>query len=132
MTPRTGAAGESAQLDNANLLEMARLQTRPLMAATPNSTSTFLPAVGAARTGSLQSFYGQTVSYVGSRTNVVQVSLTAQEAALQEVKLKRESFSGVNLDEEAANLIRYQQAYQASSKVIQVAQEIFQSLLDLR
>ncbi|GGX91583.1 flagellar hook-associated protein FlgK [Vogesella alkaliphila] len=132
VTPRTGAASESAQLDNANLLEMARLQTRPLMAATPNSTSTFMPAVGAARTGSLQSFYGQTVSYVGSRTNVVQVSLTAQEAALQEVKLKRESLSGVNLDEEAANLIRYQQAYQASSKVIQVAQEIFQSLLDLR
>ena len=131
VTPRTGAASESAQLDNANLLEMARLQTRPLMAATPNSTVTFLPAVGAARTGSLQSFYGQTASYVGSRTNVVQVSLTAQEAALQEVKLKRESLSGVNLDEEAANLIRYQQAYQASSKVIQVAQEIFKSLLDL-
>jgi len=131
VTPRTGASGESAQLDNANLLEMARLQTRPLMAATPNSTSTFMPAVGAARTGSLQSFYGQTVSYVGSRTNVVQVSLTAQEAALLEVKLKKESFSGVNLDEEAANLIRYQQAYQASSKVIQVAQEIFKSLLDL-
>ncbi len=132
VTPRTGATVESAQLDNANLLEMARLQTRPLMAATPNSTSTFLPAVGAARTGSLQSFYGQAVSYVGSRTNVVQVSLAAQEAALKEVKLQRESFSGVNLDEEAANLIRYQQAYQASSKVIQVAQEMFQSLLDLR
>ncbi|GHD76227.1 flagellar hook-associated protein FlgK [Vogesella fluminis] len=132
VTPRTGAASESAQLDNANLLEMARVQTRPLMAATPNSTTTFWPATGAARTGNLQSFYGQTVSYVGSRTNVVQVSQTAQEAALQEVKLKRESFSGVNLDEEAANLIRYQQAYQASSKVIQTAQEMFRSLLDLR
>lgn len=79
----------------------------------------------------MQTFYGQVVSYVGSRTNVVQVSKQAQDAALQEVKLKKESFSGVNLDEEAANLLRYQQAYQASSKVIQAAQEMFQTLLQI-
>ncbi|MDC7691592.1 flagellar hook-associated protein FlgK [Vogesella indigofera] len=132
ITPRTGAVSELAQMDNANLLEMARLQTRPLMAATPNSTTTFLPATGATRTANLQSFYGQTISYIGSRTNVVNVSSKAQEAALQDVQLKKEAFSGVNLDEEAANLLRYQQAYQASSKVIQVAQEMFRTLLDLR
>ena len=46
--------------------------------------------------------------------------------------LSREEISGVNLDEEAANLIRYQQAYQASSRVIQVAQDMFKNLLELR
>jgi flagellar hook-associated protein 1 FlgK len=40
------------------------------------------------------------------------------------------NLSGVNLDEEAANLVRYQQAYQAAAKVISVANSLFQSLLD--
>lgn len=132
VSPRTGVPpDQAAQLDNSNLLEMGRLQTRPLMAPTPNSTTTFMPAVGATPTANIQSFYGQAVSYVGSRAQVVQVGQKAQAAALQEISLKRESFSGVNLDEEAANLLRYQQAYQAASKVIQVAQDMFKSLLDL-
>lgn len=125
------SVGSNVQLDNSNLLEMAKLQTKSLMAATPTSTTTVLPLTTDPRTASMQSFYGQMVSYVGSRTNVVQVSKQAQDAALQEVKLKKESFSGVNLDEEAANLLRYQQAYQASSKVIQAAQEMFQTLLQI-
>ena len=41
----------------------------------------------------------------------------------------REAVSGVNLDEEAVDLIRFQQAYQASSRVVQVAREILQSIL---
>lgn len=131
ISPRSGAVTASAQLDNANLLEMGRLQTRQLMAATPSTGNTFMPTIGAARTANSQSFYGQMVSYVGSRTNVIQVSQQSQEAALQEVKLRKESFSGVNLDEEAANLMRYQQAYQASSKVIQVAQEMFKTVLGI-
>jgi flagellar hook-associated protein 1 FlgK len=43
----------------------------------------------------------------------------------------RDSVSGVNLDEEASNLLRYQQAYQASGKVMQVASELFDVLLSL-
>jgi flagellar hook-associated protein 1 FlgK len=43
----------------------------------------------------------------------------------------QQSVSGVNLDEEAANLLRYQQAYQASGKVIQVATEMFDTILSL-
>ena len=42
---------------------------------------------------------------------------------------ERESLSGVNLDEEAADLIRFQQAYQALSRIIQTSQTLFQSLL---
>lgn len=43
--------------------------------------------------------------------------------------MARERVSGVNLDEEAANLIKFQQAYQASSKVIQIGQGLFDSVL---
>ena len=52
-------------------------------------------------------------------------SMTTQARAAQQ------SLSGVNLDEEAANLLRYQQAYQASGKLIQIAASVFQSLLDM-
>ena len=41
----------------------------------------------------------------------------------------RDSLSGVNLDEEAANLLRYQQAYQASAKMIEVGSRLFDVLL---
>ena len=41
----------------------------------------------------------------------------------------RTAVSGVNLDEEAARLIQYQQAYQASAKMIQIAQNVFDSLI---
>jgi flagellar hook-associated protein 1 FlgK len=43
----------------------------------------------------------------------------------------QQSEAGVNLDEEAANLLRYQQAYQAASKVIQTANQMFDALLDI-
>jgi flagellar hook-associated protein 1 FlgK len=43
---------------------------------------------------------------------------------------KRESISGVNLDEEAANLIKFQQAYEASAQIINVANTLFQTLIN--
>ena len=49
---------------------------------------------------------------------------------LKEATLTRESVSGVNLDEEAANLLRFQQAYQASSKCIEIANTLFDSILN--
>ncbi len=46
------------------------------------------------------------------------------------LEMDRTAVSGVNLDEEAARLLQYQQAYQASSKVIQIAQSLFDSVLN--
>ena len=54
----------------------------------------------------------------------------AATASLKEATLTRESVSGVNLDEEAANLLRFQQAYQASSKCIEIANTLFDSILN--
>ena len=66
---------------------------------------------------------------VGSKTNEVKVMKDAQTAILKDAMVSRENVSGVNLDEEAANLLKYQQAYQASSKVVQIAGSLFDSIL---
>jgi flagellar hook-associated protein 1 FlgK len=55
----------------------------------------------------------------------------AQSNVIVQAKQAVQSLSGVNLDEEAANLLRFQQAYQASGKMMQIASSLFQSVLDL-
>ncbi|CUA86159.1 flagellar hook-associated protein FlgK [Gulbenkiania indica] len=128
----TGKTSPDAALsDNANMLAMVKLQSANTMAGTPSGGNDYVPADNASPSANFQSFYGQLVSYIGVTANSVKTSADTQAAMLKEVTLARESFSGVNLDEEAANLLRYQQAYQASSKVIQIAQSIFSDLLQL-
>ncbi|UUL82283.1 flagellar hook-associated protein FlgK [Sphingomonas qomolangmaensis] len=65
---------------------------------------------------------------ISGRRSVAQAQSAIQSSAVA----SRDSISGVNLDEEAVNLMRFQQAYQASSRVIQVARETIQSILDIR
>lgn len=80
-------------------------------------------------TVSYQGAYSQLVSGVGTRTNEASVSQEAAQTILNQSQNQWESISGVNLDEEAANLIRFQQSYQASARVIQVSSELFDSIL---
>ncbi|MCX7169983.1 MAG: flagellar hook-associated protein FlgK, partial [Proteobacteria bacterium] len=61
----------------------------------------------------------------------VQVASSAQDTLVKQGQDVISSMSGVNLDEEAANLIRYQQAYQASAKMIDVASKLFEAVLAL-
>lgn len=73
--------------------------------------------------------YAGAMAQIGTRT---QSSLFAAELSTTiaaNLERDRTAISGVNLDEEAARLIQYQQAYQASSKMIQIAQNIFDSLI---
>ncbi len=56
-------------------------------------------------------------------------TLKAQQSLLEQSQSARESFSGVNLDEEAANLLMYQQAYQATAKMIEIGSKLFDSIL---
>ena len=69
---------------------------------------------------------------VGNRTNIVQANLSAQQGLTEQLEAVQQSESGVNLDEEAANLIRYQQFYQANAKVIQTGSTIMDAILGLR
>jgi flagellar hook-associated protein 1 FlgK len=69
------------------------------------------------------------VSANGNKTREIKVNGAAQQALLEQASAARESLSGVNLDEEAANLLRFQQAYQASAKVIDIGSKLFDVLL---
>ena len=73
--------------------------------------------------------YSQLVSQVGSAGALAGDDLTTQTAVYNQAMSSQQSVSGVNLDEEAANLLRYQQAYQASAQVISTANNIFGALL---
>jgi flagellar hook-associated protein 1 FlgK len=82
-------------------------------------------------TATYQSAFASLVSTVGNKDQEVQVNSKAADAQLQQAQTSAQNVSGVNLDEEASNLLKYQQAYQACSKVMQIADTIFQSLLSI-
>ncbi len=104
----------SGSADNRNMLLLGILQTTNTMV---NGSATF------------QSAYGQLVSQVGNKTRELEVTSKAQANLLAQTERSMESISGVNLDEEAANLMRFQQAFQASSKVIEISNSLFDSIL---
>ncbi|MEQ1772171.1 MAG: flagellar hook-associated protein FlgK [Burkholderiales bacterium] len=78
-----------------------------------------------------QGAYSQLVAEVGNKTRQIDIMSLAQKTVVDQALQTQQSLSGVNLDEEAANLLRYQQAYQAAGKMIQVASSLFQTLLEL-
>ncbi|MDY0013318.1 MAG: flagellar hook-associated protein FlgK [Rhodocyclaceae bacterium] len=80
-------------------------------------------------TASYQSVYSSLVAEVGSKTREVQVNGAAQATLLEQATAARDSLSAVNLDEEAANLIRYQQAYQAAARVMSISSTLFDEVL---
>jgi len=80
-------------------------------------------------TASYQDAYGLVVSEVGVLTSAAKVATAAQETLLNNAKESWGNVSGVNLDEEAANLIKFQQSYQAAAQMITVSSTLFDSLL---
>ncbi|KQQ33437.1 flagellar biosynthesis protein FlgK [Duganella sp. Leaf126] len=109
--PNTSGVGDSR---NGALL--AGLQAKNVM---NNGTATF------------QGAYAQVVNVVGNKAREAQIGMNAADAAVVQATKAQQSVSGVNLDEEAANLLRYQQAYQAAGKVMQIASTLFDTLLTL-
>ncbi|WP_018139138.1 MULTISPECIES: flagellar hook-associated protein FlgK [unclassified Thioalkalivibrio] len=105
--------------DNRNMLEMADL----------SEARTVQTEDGERRVPGFGDSYNSLIANVGTRTRQANVALDSANAQLEQAKAQRESISGVNLDEEAADLIRYQQAYQAAAQVIQVSNSLFDSLL---
>ena len=102
--------------DNRNALLLGALQT----ANTLNGGTT-----------TYQGAYSQLVSQVGNKTRELDVTSNAAGKLLAEANFTLQNESGVNLDEEATNLLRYQQAYQAAGKVMQIASQMFDVLLSL-
>lgn len=106
----------NATTDGGNILKLAALQTTNTLA---NGTTSY------------QGAYGQLISQVGIQTRELDVTSKAQTSVLNQMTKAAQEVSGVNLDEEAANLMRYQQAYQAAAKAMAIADTMFNSLLDL-
>lgn len=82
-------------------------------------------------TTTLQGAYGQLVSLMGNKSRELKVTGEAQDTLLKNVTQVQQSFSGVNLDEEAARLIQYQQAYQAASKLILTAKQTLEEIFSV-
>ena len=74
--------------------------------------------------------FSAAMAVVGTRTQSVQLAEKLSSTVAKNLEMDRTAVSGVNRDEEAARLLQYQQAYQASSKVIQIAQSLFDSVLN--
>ena len=108
----TVAPNKAATSDASNLRQIANLQQQ----ATTGGVS-------------FQQSYAGLVSNIGAKAQAAASQQTTQGAVLDQAVSARDALSGVNLDEEAANLIKYQQAYQAAAKIIQVDQQMFDSLL---
>ncbi|MGM3277833.1 flagellar hook-associated protein FlgK [Ralstonia sp. 24A2] len=82
-------------------------------------------------TTSIGSSWNNLVTKVGVQANTASSNLTSQKALLASSTQQQQSVSGVSLDDEAMNLMKYQQAYQASAKVMQTANTLFDSLLSI-
>ncbi|KQN50790.1 flagellar biosynthesis protein FlgK [Pseudomonas sp. Leaf48] len=106
-------------LDNRNGTALAGLQTRQVV------------ETGTASKGiSLTDAYGKLVEGVGAKTAQGKLDSAATGAILANAKGARDSLSGVDLDEETGNLVKYQQYYTASSQIIKAAQETFSTLIN--
>lgn len=115
---RIAAAGNSAPpggiLDNTTALAIAALQQDRTMIRGNNT---------------FESAYALWVGEIGSAAAATKASKTLYDNMLRQAEAAQQSVSGVNLDEEAANLIRFQQAYQAAAQLIRTANTIFDTLL---
>lgn len=102
--------------DNSNALKLSALQLDNTLKG---------------NTVNYQDIYGQMVVAIGTKTNQANINVQAQQGLLDQAIAAREAKSGVNLDEEAADIIKYQQMYQAAAKIISVADTTFQSILSI-
>lgn len=106
----------AATTDGRNALALGKLQTQNTVA---DGRATF------------QTSFAEMVANVGIKTRELRVIGAVQESALNQSQSARDALSGVNLDEEAANMIRYQQAYQAAAKILDIGSKLFDELLQL-
>ena len=115
------APAAAAYGDNVNIANMASLQSKKILF----SDGSGLPSEN------LLGGYSKMATNVGTYVRGTEIQLNAQTNVHDQMVAQRESYSGVSLDEEAANLIKYQQAYEASAQIIATYQQLFQTLLSV-
>ena len=116
--PQTGDSftidnNDNATGDNANISLIASLRNQNIINGEKSINEAYLDIVNVA----------------GTKATLAEVSKAALKVVFDQASQAREDKAGVSLDEEAADLIRFQQAYQASAQVIQVSSKIFEAIL---
>ncbi len=108
--------------DNRNALAMGQLQQASTVQLSTNSNS---------EPRTFHESYASLVSRVGEESARASVSVQAAEAMLSDSTEWFQSVSGVSLDEEAANLVRFQQSYAAAARILSTAQDLFDTILSV-
>ncbi|MCC6397010.1 MAG: flagellar hook-associated protein FlgK [Bacteroidetes bacterium] len=80
---------------------------------------------------SLLQYYNQSVTRIGSAVNSADTMIQSQELVLDQLTTQRESVSGVSLDEEMTDMIKFQRAFDAAARMVNTADEMFQTLLNM-
>jgi flagellar hook-associated protein 1 len=151
VVPYSATAGATLTINNATAGQLNNVTVTISGAPAAGDTFTIGPNTGATNDGrnalalsnlstakslsggtvTLTGAYANYVNNIGNQTNQIQTSSTAQTSLVTQITTAQQSVSGVNINEEAANLLQYQQLYQANSKVIQTAQTLFQTILGI-
>ena len=113
-----GAQGQIFRGDNTNSLKITNIQHDEYVTFTGGSSNT------------LDGFYNILVGQVANTTRTISHSYDSTVLVNKQVKEMRDSVSGVSLDEEMANLVKYQHAYTAAARIITMSDEMLQTLLD--
>lgn len=116
------AFNQNGVSDNRNALALVGLQNKQVVGVDPTIT-------GITTGSSFTDSYGDLIERVGTLTAQARQDSEATTAILKQAQDNRDSLSAVNLDEEAANLIKFEQYYNASAQVIQVARSLFDTLI---
>jgi flagellar hook-associated protein 1 FlgK len=109
--------------NNSNALALIALRDATLVGAQAQGGGVTLPGA------TITDAYANAMTDIGIRVQGARMTAQMSASVLTEAKAANNEVSGVNLDEEAARLIQYQQAYQAAAKMLQVAQSVFETLL---
>jgi flagellar hook-associated protein FlgK len=102
--------------NNENMLQMIDLESDPVMGGGKTFAASYI----------------DTVNDMGNIARQASIAQSALQVVYDQAETARDGVSGVSLDQEAADLIRYQQAYQAAAKILQISSQLFDSVLQVR
>jgi len=101
--------------DGSAALAIAQLRTRPVM-------------LGAS--GSFDEYFASAVTDIGLKGETAELALTTQNQVMKDLKDLRESLSGVNIDEELANMIKYQHGYSAAARFVTETDRMLDTIIN--
>jgi flagellar hook-associated protein 1 FlgK len=134
----TAGAADVVQVDSAVLADPRLIAAAQSANSTPGDNRN-ARALAGLRTSSQAALGGATfkdyfvrlVSDVGQQVQTSQDTHAFQQALVDQMQQRRESLSGVNIDEEVSNLIKFQRAFQAASRLISVGDEMYETIVNI-